>query len=113
MRWAWLLAVTAAVFLWPAAASAEINQPSEIPSHLSGRDDLALQHSALLKQWKALEQKIAAHNAECGQIQEDSPRVDFCRSNQAKILSEIKAYNARLRQYEDALAQAAAAPTSV
>lgn len=98
-----LLTLTAVALLWPAAVSAEISQPSEVPSYLSGRDDLALQRSALMGQWSELQQAIADQNAQCSQVAEDSPMVDACRSNQAKILSEVKAYKDDLQQYEEAL----------
>jgi tetratricopeptide (TPR) repeat protein len=98
-------AVAMAALFWPAMADAEISQPSEIPSYLSGNDDLALRRSALMTQWEGLQKKITEQNAQCGQIAEDSPMVEFCRSNQAVILSEIKNYKETLRQYEDALAK--------
>ena len=105
-RRAWVFAIAAAIFLWPAAASADINEPSEIPSTLSDRNDLVLQRSSLMKEVKALEKKIAKHNVKCGQIPENSPNVAKCQSNYARILSEIDAYQSRLRPYELELAKA-------
>ncbi len=105
----WLFAFVAVGFLWPTVAGAAISQPSEIPSALSGRGDLASQRSTLMTQWGVLEQKIAAQNAQCGQIAEDSPMVETCRSNQAAILSELQTYKADLERYEEAVRQASEA----
>jgi len=106
MRLRRFLVIAACTVLGATAACADISQPSEIPAHLAGRDDLALQRSALITRWNSLQDKIGAQNSQCGQIQADSPLVDMCRSNQAAILSEVQSYKDDLKKYEELLAQA-------
>ena len=101
-RRAWLFVIAAAVFLWPAAASADINQPSEIPSDLSDRKDLVSQRSNLLKHWHELAQKIAVQKAQCSAIPDNEPLVvEDCLSNKTRIESEINLYKGNLQKYED------------
>ena len=94
--------ITVAVLCFAAVASADINQPSEIPSDLSDRKDLVSQRSNLMKHWHELAQKIAVQKAKCSAIPEDdSMMIEDCSSNKTRIESEINIYKANLQKYED------------
>lgn len=105
MRGRWIALLAAVLCCCPVAVRADILQPSPIPSALADRDDLAVQRADLMAAWESLEQAIAAHNAQCSAVLEDSPQVDVCQASQAAILSDVEAYKERLQRYEDALAQ--------
>ena len=93
-----------AVLLWPAVASATIDQPSEIPASTSAQSDLGSRRSVLMTQWNALQQKISAHNAKCGHIPEDSPMVEECSNNQAALSAELQAYNDAVTEFDHEIA---------
>ena len=109
MRRRWFVLLAAALCIGPVAARADIVQPSPLPAAVADRDDLASARADLMAAWQGLEQAIAAHNARCSEVAEDSPQEEACLSRQVAILSNVEAYKEQLQRYEDALGKASRA----
>jgi hypothetical protein len=90
-----LRAYVAAIFaLTVEAGQAQDLQPSVVPEEMPSQDrqDFDSQRAHLLKLHGELLSKIQAHDTRCGGVAENSPLATECRSNQASLEAEIRAY---------------------
>src|ERR1019366_516123 len=86
---------------------------SDVPATLSSG-----QKQAFSLRWKQLVQinedikaQVAAHNAKCSNLPEDSPLLPQCREEQASLQQQIAHYRELVKQFNEDLSQAVSNPT--